>query len=137
MNGRLRILGILASALLLGSCALFGTSKTERVMRLEADLNGNRAYAYQNFLESATTDYVTLATQSPVYTWDQWFPPANWPETTGYTFTVEAVTPDSVTATVTGPSNFGSAKTAVFGVVRAGIYWYLEKLTLAGTVEVD
>ena len=123
--------------LLLASCALFGTSKTERVMRFETDLNENRSFAYQNFLESATTDYAKLAYQTLSVTWDFWFPPAEWPETTEYTITVEDVATDSVTATVTGPTDFGSAKTLVLGMVRVGIYWYLEKLTLDGAVIVD
>jgi hypothetical protein len=129
-------LALLTFTLLLGGCALFGTSKTERVMRFETDLNENRQFAYQNFLESATTDYSLLANSDPVATWDQWFPPAEYPDDTLYTFTVEDTTSDSVTATVTGPAEF-TGNTLVFGMVRDGLYWYIERLTLDGTVIVD
>jgi hypothetical protein len=122
-------------AILLAGCSLFGTSQAERVMRFEYDLNHNRQYAYQNFLESATNDYVKLATQDPVYTWNRydWFPPAEWPETTEYTISVDDVSGETVQATVTGPSDFSGPQTLTFGMVRSGIYWYIEKLTLSGS----
>jgi hypothetical protein len=119
-------------ALLLAGCAPFGTSQAERAARLEYDLNHSRRYAYQNFLQSATTDYVTLATQNPIYTWDKWFPPAEWPETTEYTISVDDVSGGTVQATVSGPSDFGGSKSLTFGMVRSGLYWYIEKLTLEG-----
>jgi hypothetical protein len=106
-------------------------------MRFEYDLNHNRQYAYQNFLESATTDYVSLATSNTAYTWDKWFPPTEWPETAEYTITIEDVSGETVQATVAGPSDFGGAQSLTFGMVRSGIYWYIEKLTLSGLVIVD
>lgn len=130
-------LALSALVLLLGGCALFGTSKAERVTLFENDLNGNRQFAYQNFLAAATADYSFIANTDPVATWDQWFPPAEYPDETPYAFTFEDTTTDSVTVTVTGPVGFGGPKTLVFGMVRDGLYWYIERLTLDGTVIVD
>jgi hypothetical protein len=124
--------GAVACVALLAGCALFGTSKTERVMRFEYDLNHNRRYAYQNFLESATTDYVSLATQDPAYTWNGWFPPAEWPETSEYAITIDDTSSETVQATAAGPSDFGGPRSLTFGMVRSGIYWYIERLTLSG-----
>jgi hypothetical protein len=42
-----------------------------------------------------------------------------------------------VQATVFGPSDFGGSKSLTFGMVRSGLYWYIEKLTLEGSVIVD
>ena len=141
-KSRRRALGLAAGlsflgALLLAGCAPFGTSQAERAARFEYDLNHNRRYAFQNFLQSATTDYVTLATQNPVYTWDVWFPPAEYPETTEYTIVVDNVSGGTAQATVSGPSDFGGSKSLTFGMVRSGLYWYIEKLTLEGSVIVD
>jgi hypothetical protein len=124
-------------SLLIAGCALFGTSQAERAARFEYDLNHNRRDAYQNFLQSATTDYVTLATQNPIYTWNVWFPPAEYPETTEYTISVDEVSGETVKATVSGPLDFTGPKSLTFGMVRSGIYWYIEKLTLDGSVIVD
>ena len=124
-------------SLLIAGCALFGTSQAERVALFEYDLNLNRRYAYRNFLQSATSDYVTLATQNPIYTWNVWFPPAEYPDTTKYTISVDEVSGETVEATVSGPSDFTGPKSLTFGMVRSGIYWYIEKLTLDGSVIVD
>jgi len=121
----------LAGAAVLGGCAIFGTSKAERVMRLETDLNESRQYAYQNF-DPSINDYLTLATQNPNYTWDVWFPPAEWPETTLYTISVEDTGTDSITATVNGPADFAGPRTLTVSLVRVGLEWYISGLELSG-----
>jgi hypothetical protein len=127
------IFAALTAAAILTGCAIFGTSKAERVMRLETDLNESRACAYQNF-DPAIADYLTLATQNPNYTWNVWFPPAEWPETTLYSITVEDTSADSLTATVDGPADFGGPRTLTVGLVRMGMDWYINRLELAGHV---
>jgi hypothetical protein len=121
----------LAVAAALSGCAIFGTSKAERVMRLETDLNESRQYAYQNF-DPSINDYLTLATQNPNYTWDVWFPPAEWPETTLYTISVEDTGTDSITATVNGPADFAGPRTLTVSLVRVGLEWYISGLELSG-----
>ncbi len=133
MNRGLRIILILLPlSLLLGGCAPFGTSQAERAARFEYDLNHNRSFAYQNFLPSATTAYNDLVGLPLTETWNQWFPPADWPETTEYTISVDDVSGETVQATVSGPSDFAGPKSLTFGMVRSGLYWYIEKLTLEG-----
>jgi len=121
----------IAAALSLTACAPFGTSKAERVMRLETDLNESRQFAYQNF-DPAIADFITLATQNPNYTWDAWFPPAEWPETTMYVIEVQDVGSDSLTARVTGPADFLGSQTLTVGLVRLGMDWYINRLELSG-----
>ena len=121
----------LAVAAALSGCAIFGTSKAERVMRLETDLNESRQYAYQNF-DPSINDYLTLATQNPNYTWDVWFPPAEWPETTLYTISVEDTGTDSIRATVNGPTDFAGPRTLTVSLVRVGLEWYISGLELSG-----
>jgi len=121
----------LAVAAALSGCAIFGTSKAERVMRLETDLNESRQYAYQNF-DPSINDYLTLATQNPNYTWDVWFPPAEWPETTLYTISVEDTGTDSIRATVNGPADFAGPRTLTVSLVRIGLEWYISGLELSG-----
>jgi len=123
----------LAVAAALSGCAIFGTSKAERVMRLETDLNESRQYAYQNF-DPSINDYLTLATQNPNYTWDDWFPPAEWPETTLYTISVEDTGTDSITATVNGPADFAGPRTLTVSLVRVGLEWYISGLELSGHI---
>jgi hypothetical protein len=122
-----------AAAVAISGCAIFGTSKTERVARFETDLNENRQFAYQNF-DPAIADYVTLATQSPNYTWDQWFPSAEWPDTTKYVIEVQDVGSDSIKARVTGPAEFLGPRTLTVGLVRLGLEWYINRLELSGEV---
>jgi hypothetical protein len=134
MNRALRSVGLLALfPLLLAGCAIFGTSKAERVARLEADLNESRQFAYQNF-DPSIADYLTLATQDPSQTWDQWFPPAEWPETTQYTLSVQDKSTDSITATVNGPADFNGPRTLTIGLVRIGLDWYINRLELSDEV---
>ena len=123
----------LAVAAVLGGCAIFGTSKAERVMRLETDLNESRQYAYQNF-DPAIADYLALATQNPNSTWDDWFPPAEWPETTLYSIGVQDTGTDSITATVNGPADFAGPRTLTVGLVRLGMDWYISGLELSGHI---
>ncbi len=123
-----------AAALALSGCAIFGTSKAERVARLEYDLNGgywSRQYAYQNF-DPSIADYVKLATQPPTQTWDDWFPPTEAPDTTPYALEVQNIGPDSLTARVTGPVDFGGPQTLTVGLVRLGLDWYISSLQLSG-----
>ncbi len=133
MRMRAYLLGLAASIALTG-CGLFATSKAERVARLEADLNGGyqtRQYAYQNF-DPSIADYVNLATWPPSQTWDDWFPPTEFPETTAYSLEVQDIGPDSLTARVTGPVDFGGPQTLTVGVVRLGLDWYINRLELSG-----
>jgi hypothetical protein len=125
------IFAALAAAAILTGCAIFGTSKAERVMRLETDLNESRQFAYQNF-DPDIADYLTLATQNPIYTWNVWFPPAEWPEATLYSITVKDTSADSLTATVDGPVDFGGPRTLTVGLVRIGMDWYIDRLELSG-----
>jgi len=131
------VLILLFLSLLLGGCAPFGTSQAERAARFEYDLNHNRHFAYQNFLPSATTAYNDLVGLPLTQTWNFWFPPAEYPETTEYTIVVDNVSGGTAQATVSGPSDFGGSKSLTFGMVRSGLYWYIEKLTLEGSVIVD
>lgn len=124
-----------ASALALTACAPFGTSKAERVMRLEFDLNGgqqSRQYAYQNFDPATTADYTDLATLPPSQTWNDWFPPAEMSDTTEYVLEVQDVGSDSVRARVTGPVDF-QPQTLTVGLVRIGLEWYINRLELSTT----
>ena len=133
MSRGLQIVPILLTlSLLLGSCAPFGTSQAERAARFEYDLNHNRHFAYQNFIPSSTTAYDDLVGLPLNETWNKWFPPAEYPETTEYTISVDDVSGGTVQATVSGPSDFGGSKSLTFGMVRSGLYWYIEKLTLEG-----
>ena len=125
------LLVVAAAAAALSGCAVFGTSKAERVLRLQTDLNESRQYAYQNF-DPAIADYVTLATRNPNYTWDDWFPPTDWPDTTEYRITVQDAAGDSITATVEGPADFGGPRTLTVGLVRLGLDWYITRLELSG-----
>jgi len=120
----------------LTSCAPFGTSKKERVLRFEADLNGSREYVYQNFLETETVDYAMIRDSDTAYTWDDWFP-LDFPETGTYTITLDSVFGNPLEGTVDGPDVFGGPKPIEFYFARSGIYWYLEGLTLDGVKEVD
>jgi hypothetical protein len=116
------------------ACAPFGTSKAERVARFETDLNESRQYAYQNFDPATTADYVDLATLPPSQTWDDWFPPTEWPETAEYVLEVQDVGSDSLTARVTGPADFEGPRTLTVGLVRIGMEWYINRLELEGEV---
>jgi hypothetical protein len=121
-----------AAALSLTACAPFGTSKAERVMRLENDLNESRQYAYQNFDPATTLDYTDLATLPPSQTWDDWFPPAEGYDTTKYVLEVQDVGPDSLRARVTGPVDFFGPRTLDASLVRIGLEWYINRLELSG-----
>ena len=124
------------TALVLAGCAPFGTSRSERVQRFEADLNYSRAFAYENFLESATVDYATIRDELPSETWDLWFP-LDYPEGGTYSISIDTVFADPITATIDGPDAFGGPKQLKLQLVRAGVIWYLEGLTLDGTAIVD
>jgi hypothetical protein len=127
------ILAALAAVAVLTSCALFGTSKAERVARLESDLNEGphgRQYAWQNF-DPSIADYWDLAALPPSQTWDDWFPPAEWPDTTKYVLDVQDVGSDSLTARVTGPVDFAGPQTLTVGLVRLGMDWYINRLELS------
>jgi len=118
----------------LSGCAPFGTSKAERVARLEADLNDgyqSRQYAYQNFDPATTTDYVDLATLPPSQTWDDWFP-LEASDTTKYSFEIQDVSSDSVRVRVTGPVAFDGPRTLDADLVRIGLEWYINRLELSG-----
>ena len=128
---------LLLFLLTITSCSPFGTSKNERVLRFEADLNGAREYVYQNFLESETVDYATIRDSDTAYTWDEWFPP-DFPEAGIYTITLDSVFGNPLEGTVDGPDVFSGPKPIEFHFARSGIYWYLEGLNLDGGVkEVD
>ncbi len=121
-----------AAAIALSGCAIFGTSKAERVARLEFDLNDSRQYAYQNFDPATTADYTKLATQPPSQTWDQWFP-LEASDTEKYALEVQDVSSDSLTARVTGPADFNGPQTLSVGLVRLGMDWYINRLQLSGS----
>ncbi len=119
------------------SCSPFGTSKKERVLRFEADLNGAREYGYQNFLEAETVEYATIRDSDTAYTWDFWFP-LDFPEPGIYTITLDSVFGNPLEGTVDGPDVFSGPQPIEFYFARSGIYWYLEGLNLDGGVkEVD
>jgi len=126
-------LAALATAAVLTACAPFGTSKAERVMRLENDLNESRQYAYQNFDPATTVDYTDLATLPPSQTWDDWFPPTEMSDTTKYVLEVQDVDSDSVRARVTGPVDFPGPQTLTVGLVRIRLEWYINRLELSTT----
>ena len=90
---------------LFAGCAPFGTSKRDRVLRFEADLNESREYLYQNFLESETVQYATIRDSDTTYTWDEWFP-VDFPQTGTYTITLDSFFGDPLDATVEGPEAF-------------------------------
>jgi hypothetical protein len=117
--------------LLFAGCALVGTTQAERVARLEADLNESRTFAYQNF-DPSIDDYLLLVAGDPRTTWDAWFPPAEWPETTLYAIEISSTADDSVTASVDGPEQFGGPRTLTIGLVRLGLDWYISSLELSG-----
>jgi hypothetical protein len=124
----------LAAAIALSSCAPFGTSKAERVARLEFDLNGgyqSRQYAYQNFDPDTTTDYVDLATLPPSQTWDDWFP-LEALDTVKYSLEIQDISSDSVKVRVTGPAAFEGPRTLDIDMVRIGLEWYINRLQLSG-----
>jgi hypothetical protein len=130
---------LLSLVLALGSCALVGTSRKDRMMRFEVGLNENRPELYQDFFAGATSDYDTLRTTDVGQTWDVWFPPG-YP--TPGTYTLEFVenlrgSVDGVLATVSGPAEFGSPKSLELRMVRVGLDWYLAALELDGTVIVQ
>ena len=127
------ILAALAAAAVLAACAPFGTSKAERVMRLENDLNESRQYAYQNFDPATTLDYTDLATLPPSQTWDDWFPPAEMSDTTKYVLEVQDTSPDSASVRVTGPVDFPGPQTLTVGLVRIRLEWYINRLELSTT----
>ena len=119
------------------TCSPFGTSKKERVLRFEADLNGAREYVYQNFLEAETVEYATIRDSDTAYTWDEWFP-LDFPEPGIYTITLDSVFGNPLEGTVDGPDVFSGPQPIEFYFARSGIYWYLEGLNLDGGVkEVD
>ena len=122
--------------IILTSCAPFGTSKAERVLRFETHLNESREYLYQNFLEAQTDDYAVIRDSDAVYTWDYWFPLV-FPNTGTYTITITSDSDDSLQGTVDGPELFSGPKTIQFHLIRSGVYWYLEGLTLDGTKIID
>jgi hypothetical protein len=122
---------VVVATIALGSCAPFGTSKKDRVLRFEADLNGSREYAYQNFLEAETTDYTTIRDNDPGTTWDVWFPP-DFPDPGTYTISLDSLFGNPLDGTVNGPDAFGGPKSIQFHFARSGVYWYLEGLTLEG-----
>jgi hypothetical protein len=127
---------LLFTAALLTSCAPFGTSKRDRVLLFEADLNGAREYLYQNFLEAETTDYETIRDSNPGSTWDVWFP-VDFPDPGTYTITIDSVFANPVEGTVDGPDAFGGPQSIKLHLARSGVHWYLEGLTLDGSKIVD
>lgn len=130
-RGRLTIL-ITALTVALTSCAPFGTSKAERVKLFEADLNGNREYLYQNFLEAETTDYAKIRDDDIGTTWDYWFP-LGVPDPGIYSIALDTHIGNPLEGTVDGPDDFGGPKSIDFYFARAGIYQYLERVVLGGT----
>jgi hypothetical protein len=127
---------LLFVCVVLTSCAPFGTSKQDRVLRFEADLNDAREYLYQNFLEAETTDYATIRDSNTAYTWDEWFP-LGFPHPGTYTITLDSMFGNPLDATIDGPEAFGGPKSIKFYFARAGVYMYLEGLTLEGSKIVD
>jgi hypothetical protein len=122
--------------IILAGCAPFGTSKRDRVLRFEADLNDSREYLYQNFLEAETIDYATIRDSATAYTWDEWFP-VEFLDTSTYTINLDSIFGNPIEGTVAGPDVFGGSKPIQFHFTRSGIYWYLEGLTLDGSKIVD
>jgi hypothetical protein len=122
---------LLVAAALLTSCAPFGTSKRDRVLLFEADLNGAREYLYQNFLESETYNYATIRDSDVGTTWDMWFPPG-FPIRGTYTISLDSHFGNPLDGTVEGPDVFGGPQSIQFHFVRSGVYWYLSELTLNG-----
>jgi hypothetical protein len=123
----------------LGSCALVGTTRKERMMRLETGLNENRPQLYQDFLEDATSDYAVLQTTDVGQTWDVWFP-TGYPDAETYTLTfVQFLSgaDQGVLASVTGPAAFGGPRDLELHMARVGLDWYLVELVLDGTVIVQ
>ncbi len=140
-TGLLRVLlfftFVVSFSAIVTSCSPFGTSKRERVLRFEADLNGSREYVYQNFLEAETVDFATIRDSDTAYTWDDWFPP-DFPGAGTYTITLDSVFGNPLEGTVDGPDVFGGPQPIEFYFARSGVYWYLEGLNLDGGVkEVD
>jgi hypothetical protein len=123
-------------AAVLASCAPFGTSKRDRVLLFEADLNGSREYLYQNFLEEETVDFATIRDSDTGSTWDFWFP-LDFPEPGTYTITIDSIFGNPIEATIDGPDAFNGPQSIEFHLIRSGIYWYLEGLTLSGSKIVD
>ena len=115
----------------LTSCAPFGTSKRDRLLLFEADLNDSREYLYQNFLESETTQYSLIRDNDPGETWDVCFP-VGFPDTGTYTITLDTFFGNPLGATVEGPGAFDGPKSAEFFFTRSGVYWYLTGITLDG-----
>jgi hypothetical protein len=99
-------------------------------------LNGGREFLYQNFLEAETTDYATIRDDDVGTTWDVWFPP-DFPDPGTYTITLDTIVGNPLEGTVAGPAPFAGPKSIQFHFARAGVYWYLEGLTLEGTKIVD
>jgi hypothetical protein len=136
LKGKIFVPAFLLLTILLTSCAPFGTSKRDRVLRFEADLNSAREYLYQNFLEAETVQYDTIRDSDTAYTWDYWFP-AEVLENDTYTITLDSLLGNPLEGTVEGPSEFGGPKSIGFYFARSGVYWYLEGLTLDGVAKVD
>jgi hypothetical protein len=136
MMRAVRFKSLLAMLVVLSSsCAPFGTSKAERVMRLENDLNESREsrqYAYQNFDPATTFDYDDLAALPPSQTWDDWFPPAEMSDNTKYVLEVQDTSSDSASVRVTGPVDFNGPRTLRVGLVRIGLEWYINRLQFSG-----
>jgi hypothetical protein len=127
---------VAAAACLLTACAPFGTSRRERVERFEADLNYNREFVYENFLESATSQYAQIRDDPPGATWDVWFP-VPYPEGGNYYISIDNLFSNPIQATVDGPDIFDGPKSLQLHMVRSGVYWYLKGLTLEGDPIVD
>ena len=136
MTNKRLLLPLLLITVTLVGCAPFATSKRDRALLFEADLNGAREFLYQNFLESETVDYATIRDYDPGQTWDTWFPPG-FPDPGTYTITLDTFFGNPLEATVDGPSAFEGPKTLKLHFIRSGIYWYLEGLTLESTKIVD
>ena len=130
------LLIVVFAAIALASCAPFGTSKKDRVLRFEADLNGSREYAYQNFLEAETTDYAAIRDNDPGTTWDMWFPP-DFPDPGTYSITLDTHIGNPLEGTIDGPAAFSGPQSIQFHFARSGVYWYLEGLTLGGSKIID
>ena len=125
-----------ALAAILTSCAPFGTSKRDRVLRFEADLNDSREYLYQNFLDSETYNYTIIRDSDPGETWDMWFPPG-FPDPGTYTITLDSLFGNPLEGTVDGPDVFGGPKSIDFHLTRSGLYWYLTAIDLDGAAWQD
>ena len=130
-NANRLLIFVLALSALLTSCAPFGTSKRDRVLLFEADLNGSRDHLYQNFLESETYNYTVIRDDDPGTTWDMWFP-QEFPDPGIYSITIDSVFGNPLEATVDGPDAFGGPKSIDFHFTRSGLYWYLTAIDLGG-----